>query len=568
MTEKMIIFGEEARKALENGVNAMADSIKVTLGPKGRNVVYKMYGQMQIVNDGISIAREVILSNPFENMGAQLTHEVASKTNDVAGDGTTTATVLAQAMVREGMMNVAAGANPVLVKHGIEKAVDKIVERLKSVAIPIKGKEAVAQVATISSGSEKIGEMVSEAMDKVGEYGVITLEDSKGVETTVNVVEGMSLDHRGYLSAQMITNNDTSEAILEEPYIFITDKKVTAVSDVLPIMELVSKTGKSLLVIAEDVEGEAMSTLILNKVRGSIKCAAVRSPAYGDRRRAMLDDIAIVTGGKVLTEDAGFKLENATLEMCGRADKVIIKKDTTLIVDGKGRQDEIKDRMDTIKSEIESIPSEYDLNRLRERLAKIAGGIAVIRVGGTTEVEMNETKLRMEDAINATRAAVEEGILPGGGTAYVQAISSLDELVPVNNDEKVGIDIIRRALEEPLRQISINAGLEGSLIVERVRTAKLGTGFNAASGDYCDMVESGIIDPLKVTRFALQNAASIAALVITTETIIVENPNAVKPKTPPQSGGGGGGMGGMEQMMAGMGGMGGMGGMDMGGMGF
>ncbi len=562
MAEKMVIFGEQARRALEKGVNAMADSIKVTLGPKGRNVVYKMYGQMQIVNDGISIAREIILSNPFENMGAQLTHEVASKTNDVAGDGTTTATVLAQAMVREGMKNVAAGANPVLVKRGIEKAVDKVVEKLKSDAIPIKGKEAIAHVATISSGSREIGEMIAEAMEKVGEYGVITLEDSKGIETTVDVVMGMSLDYRGYLSPQMITNYETSEAILEEPYIFITDKKVSAVSDVLPIMEQVSKTGKSLLVIAEDVEGEAMSTLIVNKVRGALKCAAVRSPAYGDRRRAMLEDIAVVTGGKVLTEDAGFKLENATLDMCGRAAKVIIKKDTTLIVDGYGSKENINKRIDVIKSEMEKNPSDYDLKRLRERLAKIAGGIAVVHVGGTTEVEINDKKLRVEDAINATRAAIEEGILPGGGTAYVQAIDSLDEVVPANLDEKIGIDIVRRALEEPLRQIVTNAGQEGSLVVEKVRASAPGIGYNVVSGEYCDMVKEGIIDPAKVTRSALQNAASIAALVITTETIVVEKPGARKPQVPPQ--GARGGMGGMGQM-DGMGGM-DMGGMDMGGM--
>ncbi|MCL6611624.1 MAG: chaperonin GroEL [Peptococcaceae bacterium] len=539
MAGKEIIFGEQARRAMERGVNTLADAVKVTLGPKGRNVVLeKKFGSPNIVNDGVTIAKEIDLPDPFENMGAQLVREVASKTNDVAGDGTTTATLLAQAIVREGMKNVAAGANPMLLKRGIEKAVDRVVEKVKSLAKPIEGKEAIAQVASISANDIAIGELISDAMEKVGKNGVITVEESKGIGTTLEVVEGMNFD-RGYISPYMITDSDKMEAVLEDPYILITDKKVSAVADILPILEKVAQSGKSLVIIAEDVEGEALATLVLNKLRGTLKCAAVKAPGFGDRRKAMLQDIAVLTGGTVVSEEVGLKLENAAIDMCGRASRVRIKKEETIIVGGQGKQEEIDKRVAAIKVQIEETTSDYDREKLQERLAKLAGGVAVIKVGAATETEMKDKKLRVEDALNATRAAVEEGIVPGGGTAYIQAIKALDEVSPANPDEKVGIDIIRRALEEPLRQIAYNAGMEGSVVVEKVKSSEPGVGFNALTGEYCKMMEKGIIDPVKVTRSALQNAASIAAMILTTETLVAEKPEKKK----------GGPMGGMNPDM-------------------
>lgn len=541
MAGKEIIFREEARRALERGVNALAEAVKVTLGPKGRNVVLeKKFGAPMITNDGVTIAREIELKDPFENMGAQLVKEVATKTNDVAGDGTTTATVLAQAIVREGLKVVAAGANPMIVKRGIEKAVEKAVDGIKAAAKPVESRAAIAQVASISANDTSIGELIADAMEKVGKDGVITVEESKGMATTLEVVEGMNFD-RGYISPYMITDTDKMEAVLSDPLVLITDKKISAIADILPILEKVVQTGKPLLIIAEDVEGEALATLVLNKLRGTFQCVAVKAPGFGDRRKAMLEDIAILTGGTVITEEVGLKLDKATLDMLGKASKVRVKKEETIIVGGAGDPNKVTARVAQIKKQIEETTSDFDREKLQERLAKLAGGVAVIQVGAATEVEMKEKKLRIEDALNATRAAVEEGIVSGGGVAYVQVIKSLDGIETVSMDEKTGVDIVRRALEEPLRQIANNAGVEGSVVVERVRNAEPGVGFNALSGEYVNMIEAGIVDPAKVTRSALQNAASIAAMILTTETLVAEKPEEKE--------GGAGGMGNMPPMM-------------------
>jgi chaperonin GroEL len=534
---KEIIFREDARRSLERGVNALAEAVRVTLGPKGRNVVLeKKFGSPMIINDGVTIAREIELPDPFENMGAQLVKEVATKTNDVAGDGTTTACVLAQAIVREGLKNVAAGANPMIIKRGIEKAVEKAVDAIKSSAKPVESKAAITQVASISANDETIGNLIADAMEKVGKDGVITVEESKGTSTTLEVVEGMNFD-RGYISPYMITDTEKMEATLNEPYVLITDKKVTAVSDMLPVLEKIVQTGKPLLLIAEDVEGEALATLVLNKLRGTFSCVAVKAPGFGDRRKAMLQDIGILTGGTVITEELGLKLDKATLDQLGKADKVRIKKEETIIVGGKGSPDEITNRVAQIKKQIEETTSDFDKEKLQERLAKLAGGVAVIQVGAATETEMKEKKLRIDDALNATRAAVEEGIVPGGGVVYINAMKGLDGLGSDYLDEKTGIDIVRRSLEEPIRQIANNAGMEGSVVVERVKNEASGVGFNALTGDYANMIEAGIVDPAKVTRIALQNAASIAAMILTTETLVAEKPE--KEKDLPGMGGGG-----------------------------
>ncbi|TYO94751.1 chaperonin GroEL [Desulfallas thermosapovorans] len=545
MAGKEIIFREDARKALERGVNALAEAVKVTLGPKGRNVVLeKKFGSPMITNDGVTIAREIELEDPFENMGAQLVKEVATKTNDVAGDGTTTATLLAQALVREGLKNVAAGANPMIIKRGIEKAVEKTVDAIKGTAKTVESKAAIAQVASISANDDSIGNLIADAMEKVGKDGVITVEESKGIGTTLEVVEGMNFD-RGYISPYMITDTDKMEANLDDPYILITDRKISAVADILPVLEKVVQSGKALLIIAEDVEGEALATLVLNKLRGTFTCVAVKAPGFGDRRKAMLDDIAILTGGTKISEEVGLKLDKADISMLGRASKVRVKKEETIIVGGAGKAEDITARVSQIKKQIEETTSDFDREKLQERLAKLAGGVAVIQVGAATETEMKEKKLRIEDALNATRAAVEEGIVSGGGVAYVQAINELNDLTSDTMDEKVGVDIVRRALEEPLRQIANNAGMEGSVVVEKVRAAEPGVGFNALTGEYVNMIDSGIVDPAKVTRSALQNAASIASMILTTETLVAEKPEENKGGMPP----GMGGMGGMGGMM-------------------
>lgn len=521
---KELLFGEEARRALERGVDKLADAVKVTLGPKGRNVVLeKSYGAPTITNDGVSIAREIELKDQYENMGAQTLKEVATKTNDVAGDGTTTATVLAQAIFKEGLKNVAAGANPMLIKRGIEKAVARVVEEISNLAQPVEGREAVAQVATISAGNdEEIGELIAEAMEKVGQDGVISVEESKSMGTSLDVVEGMQFD-RGYLSPYMVTDADTMEASLDEPYILITDKKLSNIQELLPVLEKVAQTGKPLLIIAEDVEGEALATLVLNKIRGVFTCVAVKAPGFGDRRKAMLEDIAILTGGQVITEDLGLKLENADLDMLGRAAKVNVTKEETTIVEGYGDKEKIQGRIKQIKVEIENTTSDFDREKLQERLAKLAGGVAVIQVGAATETELKEKKHRIEDALSATRAAVEEGIVAGGGTTLVDAISVLDEL-KLEGDEATGVDIIRRALEAPVRLIADNAGYEGSVIVEKVKEREKGVGFDAMKGEFINMIQAGIVDPAKVTRSALQNAASAAAMLLTTECLVAEIP--------------------------------------------
>ncbi len=524
MPGKDIVFHEDARRALERGVNALADAVKVTLGPKGRNVVLeKKFGAPLITNDGVTIAREIELSDPLENMGAQLVKEVAIKTNDVAGDGTTTATILAQAIVREGIKNVAAGANPMILKRGIEKAVERAVEAIQKSAKTVESRSAIAQVAAISADDNSIGQLIADAMEKVGKDGVITIEESKGMDTVLEIVEGMNFD-RGYISPYMITDTEKMEAILEEPFILITDKKISAVQDMLGILEKVVQSGKPLLVVCEDLEGEALATLVLNKLRGTLNCVAVKAPGFGDRRKAMLEDIAILTGGTVITEDLGLKLDKATIEMLGRATKVRVRKEETIIVGGAGQQDKINARVTQIKKQIEETTSDFDREKLQERLAKMAGGVAVIQVGAATEVEMKEKKLRIEDALNSTRAAVEEGIVPGGGVIFVQTINALEDLEASSLDEKTGIDIIRRALEEPLRQIANNAGMEGSVVVEKVRNSASGIGFNALTGEYVDMIEAGVVDPAKVSRSALQNAASISAMLLTTETLVAEKP--------------------------------------------
>jgi chaperonin GroEL len=525
---KEIVFREEGRRSLEKGVNALADAVRITLGPKGRNVVLeRKFGSPMIINDGVTIAREIELSDPAENMGAQLVKEVATKTNDVAGDGTTTAALLAQAIVREGMKNVAAGANPMIVKLGIEKAVEKAVEAIKGTSHKVETKSAITQVASISSNDVSIGELVSDAMEKVGKDGVITVEESKGIGTTLEIVEGMNFD-RGYISPYMITDTDKMEVVLNDPYILITDRKISAIADLLPVLEKIVQSGKPLLIIAEDIEGEALATLVLNKLRGTISCAAVKAPGFGDRRKAMLEDIGVLTGGTVVTEDLGLKLDKTTIDMLGTSTKVRVKKEETIIVGGAGKQNEITGRISQIKKQIEETTSDFDREKLQERLAKLAGGVAVIQVGAATETEMKEKKLRIEDALNATRAAVEEGIVPGGGVAYIEAIKALEGLQGDSPDEKTGINIIRRALEEPLRQIANNAGSEGSVVVEKVRTSTPGIGFNALNGEYVNMIEAGIVDPAKVTRYALQNAASISAMILTTEALVVEKPEKEK----------------------------------------
>ncbi|MFS8501296.1 MAG: chaperonin GroEL [Caldicoprobacter sp.] len=521
---KQLVYGEEARRAIERGVNKLADTVKITLGPKGRNVVLeKKYGSPQIVNDGVTIAKEIELEDPYENMGAQLVREVASKTNDVAGDGTTTATVLAQAIIREGLKNVAAGANPMLIKRGIQRAVDAAVEGLKKLSKPIESKEAIAQVASISAGDETIGQLIADAMDKVGKDGVITVEESKSLTTEVEIVEGMQFD-RGYISPYMVTDTEKMVAELDEPLILITDKKISNVQDLLPILEQVVQQGRKLLIIAEDIEGEALATLVVNKLRGTLISVGVKAPGFGDRRKAMLQDIAILTGGTVISEEVGLTLKEATIDMLGRATRVTVDKENTTIVGGAGDPKEIKNRIASIKAQIEETTSDYDREKLQERLAKLAGGVAVIKVGAATETEMKEKKLRIEDALNATRAAVEEGIVPGGGVALVKVIEEVEKL-QAEGDELTGINIVKRALEEPLRQIAINAGMEGSVVAEKVKAnPDKNFGFDALKGEYGDMVAKGIIDPTKVTRSALQNAASVAAMVLTTESLVAEIP--------------------------------------------
>ena len=523
---KQIKYGEDARRALESGINALADTVKITLGPKGCNVVLdKKYGAPLITNDGVTIAKDIELEDPFENMGAQLVKEVATKTNDIAGDGTTTATLLAQKLIKEGLKNVAAGANPMVLKKGILGATDVVVEKLSEISKPIESRQAIAQVAAISSGDEKIGQLVADAMEKVGKDGVITVEESKTMKTELDVVEGMQFD-RGYASAYMVTDNDKMEAVLDDPLILITDKKISNIQEIIGLLEGVVKMGKKLLIIAEDVEGEALATLVLNKLRGTFTCVAVKAPGFGDRRKAMLQDIAILTGGQVITEELGVDLKDATIDMLGTARQVKIDKENTVIVEGAGDPDEIKARIASIRSQIEVTTSDYDREKLQERLAKLAGGVAVINVGAATEVEMKERKLRIEDALAATRAAVEEGIVPGGGTALINASKAVAKLVPeTTGDVKTGVNIVLRALEEPVRQIAKNAGVEGSLIVEKIKSKKaISFGYDAAKDEYTDMIERGIIDPTKVTRSALQNAASVAAMVLTTESLVTDIP--------------------------------------------
>lgn len=520
---KDIKFSSDARASMMRGVDILADTVKVTLGPKGRNVVLeKSFGSPLITNDGVTIAKEIELEDHFENMGAKLVSEVASKTNDIAGDGTTTATVLTQAIVREGLKNVTAGANPIGIRRGIEAAVKVAVDELKSIAQPVANKEAIAQVAAVSSRSEKVGEYISEAMEKVGNDGVITIEESRGMETELDVVEGMQFD-RGYLSQYMVTDNEKMVADLENPYILITDKKISNIQDILPLLEEVLKTSRPLLIIADDVDGEALPTLVLNKIRGTFNVVAVKAPGFGDRRKAMLEDIAILTGATVITEDLGLDLKDANMTALGQAAKVTVDKDSTVIVEGAGDATAIANRVNVIKSQLVSTTSEFDREKLQERLAKLAGGVAVIKVGAATETALKEMKLRIEDALNATRAAVEEGIVAGGGTALVNVISKVAEL-ELDGDEATGRNIVLRALEEPVRQIAFNAGYEGSVIIERLKNSEVGTGFNAANGEWVNMVEAGIIDPVKVTRSALQNAASVASLILTTEAVVANHP--------------------------------------------
>lgn len=538
---KQILFGEEARAALGKGVDTLANAVKVTLGPKGRNVVLdKKFGAPTITNDGVTIARDIELEDPFENMGAQLVREVATKTNDVAGDGTTTATLLAQAMIREGMRNVAAGANPMVLKKGIETAVKTLVEEIKNVSKPVESKEAIAQVATISSADAEVGQYIADAMEKVGKEGVITVEESKGMETNLSVKEGMQFD-RGYISPYMVTDTEKMEAAMNDPFILITDKKISAVNDILPILEQVVKMGKELVIIAEDVDGEALTTLVVNKLRGTFKALAVKAPGFGDRRKAMLEDIAILTGGQLISEELGRKLDSVTLEDLGTASQVHSSKDDTTIVGGAGDKAAIADRIDQIKKMIAVSTSDFDKEKLQERQAKLSGGVAVIEIGAATEVEMKDKKYRVEDALNATRAAVEEGIVAGGGTTFVDILPALDKL-EAEGDVQTGINIVKRAIEEPVRQIANNAGQEGSVIVAEVKKSAIGVGYDAAKDEYVDMIASGIVDPAKVTRSALQNAASIAAMVLTTETIVADKPA-------PEAAPAGAPMGGMPGMM-------------------
>jgi chaperonin GroEL len=541
---KDIKFSEEARRAMLRGVDALANAVKVTLGPKGRNVVLeKKFGSPLITNDGVTIAREIELEDAFENMGAKLVAEVASKTNDVAGDGTTTATVLAQAMIREGLKNVTAGANPMGIRKGMEKAVIVAVEELKAISKPIEGKASIAQVASISAADEEVGQLIAEAMERVGNDGVITIEESKGFTTELDVVEGMQFD-RGYASPYMVTDSDKMEAVLENPYILITDKKIGSIQEILPVLEQVVQQGKPLLMIAEDVEGEALATLVVNKLRGTFNAVAVKAPGFGDRRKAMLEDIAALTGGEVITEELGRELKSATITSLGRASKVVVTKENTTIVEGAGDSAQIASRVNQIRVQLEETTSEFDREKLQERLAKLAGGVAVIKVGAATETELKERKLRIEDALNSTRAAVEEGIVSGGGVALLNVYTKVSE-IQAEGDEATGVNIVLRAMEEPVRQIAHNAGLEGSVIVERLKHEAVGTGFNAATGAWVNMIEAGIVDPTKVTRSALQNAASVAAMFLTTEAVVADKPEPA-----------GSGMG-----MPDMGGMGGMGGM-------
>ncbi len=536
---KQILFDEEARRALGRGVDALANAVKVTLGPKGRNVVLdKKYGAPTITNDGVTIARDIELEDPFENMGAQLVKEVATKTNDIAGDGTTTATLLAQAMIQEGMRNVVAGANPMIVKKGIDMAVKTLVEEIKSKAQKVETKAKIAQVASISSADSEVGELIAEAMEKVGKDGVITVEESKTMDTNLSVVEGMQFD-RGYISPYMVTDTDKMEAVMDDPYVLITDRKISSVADILPVLEQVVKQGKQIVIIAEDLDGEALATIVVNKLRGTFKALAVKAPGFGDRRKAMLEDIAILTGGTVISEEVGRKLDSVTIEDLGRARQVRSSKEETTIVDGAGDKTQISARVAQLKKQIAETTSDFDREKLQERLAKLAGGVAVVEIGAATEVEMKDKKYRVEDALNATRAAVEEGIVAGGGTTFIDILPALDKL-NVEGDVKVGVEIVRRAVEAPVRQIAENAGLEGSVVVDSVKKAGDGVGFNALENTYVDMIGAGIVDPAKVTRSALQNAASIAAMVLTTETLVTDKP---EPEAPAPAGAPG--MGGM-----------------------
>ena len=533
---KMIEFGEEARRAMQSGVDKLANTVKVTLGPKGRNVILdKKFGSPLITNDGVSIAREIELEDPYENMGAQLVKEVATKTNDVAGDGTTTATLLAQAIIREGLKNVTAGANPILIRSGIRKAVDVAVEEIKNISKPVAGKEDIARVAAISAADEEIGTLISDAMEKVGNEGVITVEESKSMGTELDVVEGMQFD-RGYVSPYMATDTEKMEALLDNPLILITDKKITNIQEILPILEQIVQNGRKLLIIAEDVEGEAMATLVVNMLRGTFNCVAVKAPGFGDRRKEMLQDIAVLTGGEVISEELGRDLKEVTLDMLGQAESVKVTKENTTIVNGKGEKSLIKERINQIKTQIEETSSEFDKEKLQERLAKLSGGVAVIKVGAATETELKERKLRIEDALAATKAAVEEGIVPGGGTAYVNAINKVAELTSEVDDTQVGINIIVKALEEPMRQIAINAGLEGSVIIEKVKYSEAGIGYDALNDKYVNMLQAGIVDPTKVTRSALQNAASVASTFLTTEAAVVDIPQKEAPAPAPGMG--------------------------------
>ena len=541
---KQIIYGEEARKALQRGVDQLADTVKITLGPKGRNVVLgKKFGAPLITNDGVTIAKEIELEDPFENMGAQLIREVSTKTNDVAGDGTTSATVLAQAMIREGLKNLAAGANPMVMRRGIQKATEAAVDAIRTNSQPVSGSGDIARVGAISSSDEHIGKLIAEAMEKVSQNGVITVEESKTAETYSEVVEGMQFD-RGYVTPYMVTDNDKMEAVIDDALILITDKKISNIQEILPVLEAVLNAGKKLVIIADDIEGEALATIILNKLRGTFTCVAVKAPGFGDRRKAMLQDIAILTGGQVISEELGLTLKDATVDMLGRARQVKVTKENTIIVDGMGDKQAIADRVAQIRAQIGNTTSEYDREKLQERLAKMAGGVAVIKVGAATETEMKEKKLRIEDALNATKAAVEEGIVAGGGTIFVNIIPAVTALLAnVESDEKTGVQIVAKALEEPIRQIAANAGLDGSVILEKVRTSgKNGYGFDAYKEEYCDMIASGIVDPAKVTRSALENAASVSGMVLTTESLVADKPQPAAPAAPAPDMGGMGGM--------------------------
>lgn len=546
MLSKEIKFGEEARRALERGVDTLANAVKVTLGPKGRNVVLdRKFGSPTITNDGVTIARDIDLKDPWENLGCQLVKEVAIKTNDVAGDGTTTATLLAQAMIKEGLKNVAAGANPMIMRRGIDQAVKAVVDEIKTLSKPVESRDSIAQVAAISADDPEIGQLIADAMEKVGRDGVITVEESQSVGTSLEVVEGMNFD-RGYISPYMITNTEKMEAVLEDPYILISDKKISSIGEVLPVLEKVVQTGKPMLLIAEEVEGEALATLVVNKLRGTFNCVAVKAPAFGERRKAMLEDIAILTNGQVASEELGVKMENVSLDMLGKARQIVIKKDETIIVDGAGSEQAIRDRSANIKRQLEETESEYDREKLQERLAKLSGGVAVIQVGAATETELKERKHRIEDALAATKAAVEEGIVSGGGVTLINAIKAIEK-IEAQGDELTGINLVKKAMEEPLRQIANNAGIEGSVVVEKVKEAETGIGYNALTGVYESMIAAGIIDPAKVTRSAVQNAASISAMVLTTEAVVSELPGEDEMKG--MGAGGMGGMGGMGGIM-------------------